>query len=49
MKWVGWGGFYVMNADGSEPTRLTHNQADDFGAVWSPDGTRIAFTSTRDA
>ena len=34
-------GIYVMQADGSDPQRLTDSGG---GAVWSPDGTRIAFT-----
>ena len=37
-----------MNADGSAQTRLTHNRVDDWRSSWSPDGTRIAFGSTRD-
>ena len=38
----------VMNADGSGTRRLTPRTAYDSGGSWSPDGTRIAFTSDRD-
>ena len=34
---------YVMNADGSNQTRLTDNIADDRNPAWSPDSQRIAF------
>jgi alpha-tubulin suppressor-like RCC1 family protein/dipeptidyl aminopeptidase/acylaminoacyl peptidase len=39
---------YVMNADGSAPTRLTNDPASDAQPSWSPDGQRIVFSSTRD-
>ncbi len=39
---------YVMNADGTDQTRLTNNPAYDTSAAWSPDGTRIAFDTQRD-
>ncbi len=39
---------YVMNADGSSPVRLTNDPATDFGPAWSPDGSRIAFSTFRD-
>jgi hypothetical protein len=35
---------YVMNADGSDPRRLTDG-GDDWGAAWSPDGRWIAYKS----
>jgi hypothetical protein len=37
---------YTMNADGTGPTRLTNNAADDYWSAWSPDGTKIAFQSS---
>jgi len=42
------GEIYVMNADGSNVTRLTHDSAWYHYPVWSPDGTKIVFTSVRD-
>jgi Tol biopolymer transport system component len=39
---------YVMNADGTEQRRLTESEGNDHSPVWSPDGRRIAFVSTRD-
>jgi dipeptidyl aminopeptidase/acylaminoacyl peptidase len=39
---------YVMNADGSNQTRLTDNPASDSDPTWSADGQKIAFASNRD-
>jgi len=39
---------YVMNADGSNPRRLTDTPANELHPVWSPDGSQIAFASARD-
>jgi len=40
---------YSMNADGSNPTNLTnHSAGDGDNASWSPDGSKVVFTSDRD-
>ena len=39
---------YMMNADGSNQTRLTNNPAEDGMPAWSPDGSCLAFNSDRD-
>jgi hypothetical protein len=35
----------VMNADGSGQARLTNNDLQEFSPAWSPDGTKLAFSS----
>jgi len=37
-----------MAADGTDQVRLTNNQTNDWVPVWSPDGSKIVFTSQRD-
>ena len=39
---------YVISPDGGEPFQLTHNDVNDYGAAWSPDGSRIAFGRSGD-
>ena len=39
---------YVMNADGSAQTRLTNTLGEDWFPTWSPDGSKIAFSTNRD-
>ena len=39
------GDLYVANQDGSAPRRLTSHASDETGPVFSPDGSRIAFTA----
>jgi Tol biopolymer transport system component len=39
---------YVMNADGSNQTRLTNNMFSDSNPSWSPDSNKITFGTNRD-
>jgi Tol biopolymer transport system component len=40
---------YVMNADGTNITRLTDHPANDFDPIWMPDGNSMIFSSERDS
>src|SRR6185503_3003706 len=40
---------YVMNADGSDPLKLTDDTLDDTMPTWSPDSQRIAFVKSNGA
>ena len=39
---------YVINSDGSGLTNVTNHPAQDHVPAWSTDGSKIAFTSTRE-
>jgi Tol biopolymer transport system component len=40
---------YVMDADGTNVTRLTDHPANDFDPIWMPDGQSLIFSSERDS
>ena len=39
---------FAVNVDGANPINLTNHPAWDWGAAWSPDGSKIIFESDRD-
>jgi TolB protein len=39
---------FIMNADGSGLSNITHHPSGDAAPSWSPDGLRLAFSSDRD-
>jgi len=39
---------WLMDADGANPTQITHNAIHDEGPAWSPDGTMLAYSSGLD-
>ena len=39
---------YIMDANGSNQVRLTHNTVFEADITWSPDGSKLAFKSYRD-
>jgi Tol biopolymer transport system component len=40
---------YVMNADGTNVTRVTEHKANDYDPIWMPDGQSLIFSSERDS
>src|SRR4051794_6634906 len=40
----GWPDLYTIDQEGKTSQRLTESAAAEYGAVWSPDGKKVAFT-----
>jgi len=39
---------FVVDADGSNPTNITHSKQVDWSPTWSPDGTTIMWSRSKD-
>ena len=48
MKDRAWGNLWLLKADGSQHQKLTSREVSESGPSWSPNGDRIAFSSTTD-
>ena len=47
VAWLAGGQIFVAPAAGGDPKQLIHDRGHDTAFVWSPDGSKIAFTSNR--
>jgi TolB protein len=39
---------FIIDVEGKNPIQLTHNQGDNEAPTWSPDGSLIAYSSSRE-